>query len=95
MPLLIGGTNDGKRVNVPDGIRHWQMKCATREPFSPPVFNEASTKECFVKTEVYELRLLRGDDKTFEVFAIQGMTGDELMIELISKYRPAHSPCEP
>lgn len=36
--------------------------------------------------EVYALSRLRGESQTFSVLAKEGMTGDEIMAALISKY---------
>lgn len=79
--LLIGGTNDGKRVSIPDGRTHFQMKCESGIEYGKP------STPFVVKTEIYERRFLRGSSREFEVFAIQGMTGDELMVQLISGYK--------
>lgn len=76
--LLIGGTNDGKRVKIPIAWHLWQMKCTSNNPDDAPQF---------VPTEIYERRFLRGNNREFEVFAIQGMTGDELIIQLIAGYK--------
>ena len=70
--LLIGGTNDGKRMSVPDEL--WNL-CMTQNP---------DHHLC----EVYNRQQLRGETTTFEVFAIQGMTGDQIIEKLIQCYSP-------
>lgn len=87
--LLIGGTNDGKRVSVPDTHDHLRLPCKSEhEGF---IYQPTLEAMSCVQTEIYTLQRLRGGTTTFDVFAIQGMTGDQIIEKLIQCY----SPCQP
>jgi len=81
--LLIGGTNNGKRVAIPDGASHWQMKCESGDPWE---YGGPNTP-VVLETETYERQYIRANNREFDVFAIQGMNSDELIIQLIAGYK--------
>jgi hypothetical protein len=81
--LLIGGTNDGKRVAISDGVSHFQMKCKISDPWE----YGTSDMPVVVETETYERQYIRANNREIDVFAIQGMTSGELIIQLIAGYK--------
>lgn len=81
--LLIGGTNDGKRMDIP--AQHDRIRLPVSSYLSD------SSNLVSVQMEIYEHQRLRGGSTTFVVFAIQGMTGDQIIEKLIQCY----SPCQP
>jgi hypothetical protein len=81
--LLIGGTNDDKRVAIPDGVNHFQMKCKNGHKWE---YGGPNTP-VVLETETYERQYIRANNREFDVFAIQGITSDELIIQLIAGYK--------
>ncbi len=71
--LLIGGTNDGARMEVPKDLNILQ-KCCKGYDFSH---------------ETYVRHRIRGDEEEFELFAINNMTNDQILKRLLASYRPA------
>lgn len=85
MPLLIGGTNDGRHVSIPDDMRSFQMRCKMPKPH---FYGKNATVDTVVQTELYERQRIHGESYQFEVFTIQGMTADKMIERLIANYRP-------
>jgi len=83
--LLIGGTNDGNRVNIPDDVRIFQMRC--KSPIERIYFADDPIETC-AEIEAYERQRIHGERSQFEVFTIQGMTADKMIERLIEKYKP-------
>ena len=74
--VLIGGTNDGKRLCVPHSMSHIMM-------------HSAMVAEG-IKEEQYYRQRICGNSQTFEVFTIKGMSGDDMISSLIRCYPQFH-----
>lgn len=85
MPLLIGGTNDGRHVSIPDDMRTFQVRC--KMP-TPHFYGRHETVDTVVQTEFYERQRICGEHAQFEIFTIQGMTADKMIERLIANYKP-------
>lgn len=82
--LLIGGSNNGKRVCVPAEHRYLMMRCDTG-PQTWPYPEDLITDR--VATEQYDRQRICGNSQTFEVFTISGMSADKMIESLIDGYR--------
>lgn len=86
MTVLIGGRSDGKSVRVPEDRHRVDMPI-------PYEFGDDFIKEGEPIVEKVEFRLetfvrmqFRGNDKTFEVFVLEGMSADQAFEALIGAY---------
>lgn len=86
--ILIGGTNDGKRMEIPSEHDRLRLPCVRNDiPSFATSFDPLEALSC-VQCETYTRQQLRGETQTFEVFAIDGMTGDQMIEQLIQHYKP-------
>lgn len=71
--ILIGGECDGKQLELTENIFVIKMP-AQGEPHSA--------------IQEYERRTFRGNSRIFMVFALKGMSSDEVIKKLIDNYKP-------
>lgn len=70
--LFIGGPADGKRINVFDSYQ--DVRYAT-----PSLYGE--------EIDVYRAQKIGGSTKTFRVYVLAGMTGDQVIALLLTGYK--------
>ena len=84
--LLVGGTNDGERVELPQPLTKLEM--IKRVNFLRlPILAEREAVVSLHK-ELYVLQPWRAGEYEFEVYAIDGMKPHEQFQQLISGYMP-------
>lgn len=77
--LLIGGSNDGKRVSIPAGhVGLWQMIRVPTPPQSPG--------NLLAERDQYEPMEIRAGGEFFTIYKISGMSDAQVMFFLIENY---------
>ena len=81
--ILVGGENARRTLEVPEELRTLVMPIYKRvNPRYPPAEPSADRPSA----EFYIRHGLRGSSQRFEAFALEGMTGDDVMAALIEGY---------
>ena len=77
--LFLGGHDDGKRIEVPEGHRTVVVRSIAT--------GDLSLERTTYDAEIYEKILLRGEIEDFWIFVLKGMSGNEALRRLIEGYR--------
>ena len=85
--LLVGGTNDGERVELPHPLERLKMIKRVRWFVRLPIPTEQDTAKN-IHTEYYVAQPWRTGDHEFTVYAIDGMKTHEQFQHLIDGYTP-------
>lgn len=84
--LLLGGPNDGERVDVDTGQRQIRIM----PPFEVPLISDkpsTSPTVEVVKAAIYERRQFRGGDRIFYIYTAEGVDDEDMTERLIDGYR--------
>ena len=80
--ILVGGENARRTVDVPEELRTLLMPIYET---MKPAYRSAPSGDS-PRAELYTRRGLGGSSQRFEIFALEGMTGDDVMAALIEGY---------
>lgn len=84
--LLVGGSNDGDRINVSDGRNFIYREVKTKPLVIANYGGCVPTKD--IQGERYHRGRIRGETEDFHVFVSTEITVDEMLRKLISNYNP-------
>lgn len=85
--LCIGGPLDGQRRPPPP--------TGTRMIITEQIRGSTLVRAGEFRRVSYESQMFRGENATYRLWALEGMTGDEIMEKLFSGYRSALTPSPP
>lgn len=100
--LLVGGSNDGKRVNVPNDMEYINLAHmdtleyinGMNEPYKATGkeknlfdYNKPHENQIYYKTEVYRKQIYHTNNKDFVIFSELSLTPEDIMVNLIEKYK--------
>jgi hypothetical protein len=95
--VLIGGSWDGRLVAIPDDYHHQELII----PFVDPIYDPCHSPGmnylpnlCEMGHQIYRPTKWKGDKMVFEIYALDGLTADDVMERLLLKATIAN-PCCP
>lgn len=83
--LFIGGPADGKRIDVPEDCDLWNIA----EPFGLSFKEFVDIEDLVLRKCTYKKMPFRGNERKFNIMAVEGTTPDKLIEILIQRYRKA------
>jgi hypothetical protein len=91
--LFIGGTADGKLIDVPEKIYRWRVPTS---PIVTAIRDGTSFQDQATSYEDYRIEIFRTPDGDIKLFILDGMTPFSAMQGLIWRYTQIHrGACKP
>ncbi len=81
--LFVGGSRDGETVDVPESRQVVQVLAPAARPWAVGIPTAIDSVDD--KIETYTRQRLRGEQRTFEVFAPSHWSGDDLICHLLTR----------